>query len=90
MPHGGPNLGKTASVISAVLPHALLLFVQRVVPRRTSKDLWSHRWSWFPATYLARQVGGSLARTRERKKRVTFIAIFIIDGSINYGSQEEA
>ena len=30
-PHGGPNLGKTASVISVVLLHARLLFVQHNV-----------------------------------------------------------
>ena len=32
MPHGSPNLGKIARVISVVLPRALLLFVQRDIP----------------------------------------------------------
>ena len=32
MPHGGPNLGKIVCVISAMLPHARLLFVQHDVP----------------------------------------------------------
>ena len=32
MPRGGPNLGKIASVIPAVLPHDRLLFVQRDLP----------------------------------------------------------
>ena len=32
MPHGGQNLGKIACVISTVLPHASLLFVQRDAP----------------------------------------------------------
>ena len=32
MPRGGPNLGKTARVISAVLPQAHLLFVQCDTP----------------------------------------------------------
>ena len=62
MPPGGPNLGKIACVISVVLPHARLLFVQRVTPLPNQQGAsWSHRWPWFPATSLARQVGGSLA-----------------------------
>ena len=32
MTQGGPNLGKNACVISAVLPRARLLFVQRDAP----------------------------------------------------------
>ena len=32
MPHGGPNLGKTARVISVVLCYASPLFVQRAHP----------------------------------------------------------
>ena len=31
-PPGGPNMGKNACVISAVLPHARLLFVQHDAP----------------------------------------------------------
>ena len=62
MPRGGPNLGKNACVISAVLLHVGLLFVQRDVPLPNQQGAsWSHRWPWFPATYFARQVGGSLA-----------------------------
>ena len=64
MPHGGPNLGKIAYVIVAALSHARLLFLQRgIPPAEPARDPWSHRWPWFPTTSLARQVGGSLART---------------------------
>ena len=41
-------------------------------------------------TTLARQVGEAFARTRERTRRVIFIIIFFIDGSIARGAQEEA
>ena len=51
MPHGGLKLGKIACLISVVLPHAHLLFVQRDVPLPNQQGAsWSHRWSWFPAT----------------------------------------
>ena len=64
MPRNNPNLGKTARVISAVLPHACLLFVQCDVPLPNQQGaLRSNTWSWFPTTSLARQVGGLLART---------------------------
>ena len=64
MTRGGLNLGKIARVISVVLPHTPLLFVQHDIPLvEPARDPWSHRWPWFPTTSLARQLGGSLART---------------------------
>ena len=51
MPHGGPNLGKIARMISVVLSHVGLLFVQCDSSSRTSKaPPWPHRCLWFPAT----------------------------------------
>ena len=45
MPRGGPNLGKTDRVISAVLPHAPLLFVQHDIPLLNQQGATrSHRW----------------------------------------------
>ena len=67
MPWGGPNLGKIACVISVVLPHARLLFVQCDAPLPNQQGaFWSHRWPWFLATSLAPQVGGPLVRTWRR------------------------
>lgn len=47
-PRGGPNLGKISCVIPDALPHARLLFVQRVAPLPNQQGAsWSHRWPWF-------------------------------------------
>ena len=74
-------------MISAVLPHARLLFVQRVITLPNQQGTsWSHRWSWFPATYLVCQVGGTLARTKRRAQRVDFIIIVILDNAIDHGA----
>ena len=55
MPRGGLNVGKIAHVISVVLPHSRTLFVQRDIPLPNQQGaFWSHRWSWFPTTSLAR------------------------------------
>ena len=63
-----------------MLPHAPLFFVQRVTPCRTSKGPPGPIGGrGFTPTSLARQVGGSLVRTRRRVQRVIFIAIFAFD-----------
>ena len=63
MPRGSPNLGKTARVISVVLPHVHLLFVQRDSSLLNQQGAsWSYTWPWFPTTGCF----SSGPRTRQR------------------------